>query len=203
MKAAAIYGAGGHARVISSILRASGISILGFFDDSYDGSGEQIQGKPILGTFADITNFQEHINAVYIAIGDNKTRKHAFETLETENFDMPPLIHPGAFLENDVLVGKGSVVCMGATLATEVKVGRCCIVNTGASVDHESRLGDFVHIAPKAAIAGRVTIGDESFVGIGAAVAEKLALGDRVIVGANSVVLANVPSDTRALGVWH
>ena len=39
--------------------------------------------------------------------------------------------------------------------------------------------------------------------GIGAVVAEKRSLGNRVIVGANSVVLADVPSGTKVLGVWH
>jgi hypothetical protein len=64
-------------------------------------------------------------------------------------------------------------------------------------------LADFVHIAPQAGLAGRTKIGKRSFFCMGAMVAEKIVIGDDVVVGANSVVLKNVLTGSKILGVYH
>jgi hypothetical protein len=45
----AIYGAGGHARVVASIIRRLGGTVLGYFDDSFRGV-EAIDGSPLMET---------------------------------------------------------------------------------------------------------------------------------------------------------
>ncbi len=197
----AIYGAGGHARVLASILHQLKLPILGYFDDSFDGP-EIIQGAPILGQFGDIVKYREKASSAVLAIGDNALREKAFNFLQQEGFSMPPLIHPSAIVESDVTIGEGTVICIGATVGTEVRIGNGVILNSGSLVDHECHISNFVHLAPKAAIAGRASIGRKTFIGINASIANNIKVGEEVTIGAGSIVLRNVPERTKVLGVY-
>lgn len=198
----AIYGAGGHARVISSIIRACGGQAYGFFDDSFAGP-ESIQGAPLRGTFHDMDQALLATKYAALAIGDNRKRREAFLLLQQWGFHLPALLHPHARIEADARIGEGTVVCLGAILGTESVVGRGVIVNTGATIDHESSVGDFSHIAPGAVIAGRTKVGAGVFVGMNASIADGLCIGDGAIIGAGSVVLCDVPEGVKILGLHH
>ncbi len=196
----AIYGAGGHARVLASILHALNLPILGYFDDSFAGP-ENIQGAPVLGRFNDIVKFREKASSAVLAIGDNTLREKAFHFLKQEGFSIPPVIHPGAIVESDVTIGEGAVICIGAVIGTEAKIGIGAIINTGGLVDHESEIGDFVHLAPGAAVAGRTSVGHGTFVGMNASIADKICIGRNSLIGAGSVVLRDVPDNHKVLGL--
>ena len=202
-KGAAIYGAGGHSRVISSILNALNAPVIGFFDDFRKKPLEYIQEAPVLGCFSEILKFRENITSVYLAIGDNKERRKSYCFLEENDFFMPALVHPGAYVEAGAVIENGTVVCVGAVVGTEAIVGKGVIVNTGSSVDHEARIFDFSHIAPGAVIAGRSIVGPGSFVGINASVRDKVVLGEGVTVGAGAIILSDVPNHKTVVGVWH
>lgn len=197
----AIMGAGGHGRVVASILRANHINIHGFFDDSYSESSEVIQGAPLLGRFDDIVKFRENIQKVYLALGNNLIRKKYFDFLSENNFLLPSILHPTAIIESDADIDSATAICLGTIVGTEVKIGKGCIINTACSVDHESAIGDFVHLAPKVAIAGRSSIGDYTFVGINTAIADKLTIGKNVVIGAGSVILSDVLDGAKIFGV--
>jgi sugar O-acyltransferase (sialic acid O-acetyltransferase NeuD family) len=198
----AIYGAGGHARAVANICKLIGKNIYGFYDDCFC-KEEEIFGAPQKGCFNAIVRDRKEISEVYLAIGNNERREESFYFLENHGFIMPTLIHPKSFIESNVVIGRGTVVCIGAILCTDVKIGEGCIINTGSTVDHETLIGNFVHLAPQVAVAGRVEIGDNVFIGIGANVADKLKVGKRSIIGAGSTVLSDVPENGKALGVWH
>jgi sugar O-acyltransferase (sialic acid O-acetyltransferase NeuD family) len=197
----AIIGGGGHARVVASILRAKGVDIHGFFDDSYSGSLEIIQGAPLLGRFDDIVNFSDAFQAVYLALGSNLIRKNYYDFLSEHDFLLPSFFHPTAIIESDVSIDCATAVCLGGIVGAEVKIGKGCIINTGCSVDHESIIGNFVHLAPKVAVAGRTSIGSYTFVGINTAIADKLTIGKNVTIGAGSVILTDVPDGAKVFGV--
>lgn len=201
-KGAAIIGAGGHARVIASILRSANIAFDGFFDDTFY-EDEAIQGAPVLGVFDDVNKWKNQIDDLYLAIGDNLRRRDFFRRYKAENFHFPPLIHPNGLVENDAFIDEASVVCLGAILGTECKVGIGTIINTGAAIDHESEIGDFVHLAPKVIVAGRSRIGENTFVGMNASIADKIRIGKNVVIGAGSVVLKDVKDNIRVCGVYR
>jgi len=197
----AIYGAGGHARVLASLLHQLNVPILGYFDDSFDGP-EIIQGGTVIGRFNDIIKFREKASSAVLAIGDNILREKAFHFLKNEGFSMPPVIHPGAIVESEIKVGQGTVICIGAVIGTEVKIGNGAILNTGCLVDHESKIGDFVHLAPGVAVAGRTSVGYGTFVGINASISNKIQIGNKSVIGAGSIVLRDVLDNQKILGVY-
>lgn len=202
-KQAAILGAGGHSRVISSILKANNINIFGIFDDSYSGLAETIKGSPLLGQFDDIMRFREDIDSVYLALGDNLLRRKHFNYMIKKGFLMPQLIHPTAIIESDAVISKATTVCLGAIIGTEATIGKGCIINSGCSVDHESSIGDYVHLAPHVSIAGRTSIGDNTFVGINATIADKITIGKNVLIGAGSVILSDVRDGEKIIGIYR
>jgi len=202
-RGAAIYGAGGHGKVVASILRARGIPIMGFFDDAYTGPDQEVQGIPVIGKCSDILNYRDRITAAYLAVGDNLARSKALKEIHREGIKLPALIHPKAHVEPDAVINDGTVICMGALVGTEASVGRGCILNTGCCLDHESTLGDMVHLAPQVAVAGRTSVGELTFVGMGAVIAQGLTIGSRVVIGANSVVLRDVAEGSKVVGVHH
>lgn len=201
---AIVIGAGGHARVIGSILHRLNIPVEGYLDAAYKpGVNEDIKYGRLVGHTDDLGKYSPDRYAVYLAIGDNLKRAQLVEQALQGGYQMPALIHPDSHMELDCRIGEGSVVCLGALLATEVSVGRGAIINTGASVDHEAEVGDYTHIAPKAVIAGRAKIGRSVFVGIGVCIAQGLSIGDNSVIGAGSIVLKDVPANSRIIGVHH
>ncbi|MGH7831928.1 MAG: acetyltransferase [Candidatus Binatia bacterium] len=197
-----VVGAGGHARVILSLLeRLERWQIMGVLDRRSSGNGEGVDGHRIIGSWQDLGSARQRADYAVIAVGDNRQRKALYDSFKKAAFEIPILIHPSAYVDPSATLGEGCVVCMGSLIGTDVTVGSNSIVNSGAIVDHECRLENDVHIAPGVRLAGRVAIGEGTFVGIGATVIDKIRIGRGVVVGAGSVVLSDLPDGAVAYGV--
>lgn len=198
-----IVGAGGQARVVSSILAYySDFEVVGFLDRVLDSIGEKIGSNTVIGDHSRLPQLLiDGVQHGFIAVGDNKIRAEHFLKLLNMGFQLPNLIHPTSFIEQDVTYGNGNLFAARSVLGTNVQLGNDCIINTGAIIDHETEIGNHVHIAPSVSVAGRVTIENYSFIGIGATVKEYITIGENVTVGAGAVVLADLPDNVVAVGV--
>jgi UDP-N-acetylbacillosamine N-acetyltransferase len=202
MKRALIIGAGGHARVIASLLADQAeFEIAGILDSSTDFLGQKIGADKIVGSFDDLQAWcDKGVKSVAIALGDNQERAEWHARADQLGLDIVSLQHPTSIVEKSVQLGRGVIICAGSILAADVKVGEGVIVNTGAIVDHESSLGDFCHIAPGCRLAGRVSVGNAAFVGIGSSIRDNISIGKNSILGAGSVVISSIPDDVTAHG---
>lgn len=198
-----IIGAGGHCRVVLSILRFyRNFNVIGIADRDSKNIGEEISGSVIKYLWNDFTEiYEKGTRYTVIAIGDNNERKEIFSRLSSIGFEIPTIIHPSAIIEKDAVLGNGCVICMGVKIGTQVTIGKNGIVYTGSIIDHEAKIGDHVFLAPGCNIAGRVTIGDSSFVGIGSTIKEKIIVGDKAVIGAGSVVISDISDNTTVAGV--
>jgi len=199
-----ILGAGGHAQVVADILlqaRAAGASAhpIGFLDDDPALAGTAIMGLPVLGTIAQLDEFDH--DAVIVAIGDNRTRAHLFESVQAQGEQIVNAIHPAAVLAPDVRLGEGVMICAGVVVNTGTVIGDNVILNTGCTVDHHNHIGNHVHIAPGVHLGGDVTIGEGTLVGIGASVIPQRTVGAWSVIGAGSVVTKDIPAQATAVGV--
>lgn len=174
-----IIGAGGHARVIASML---------------SGPAEFVTTTPasedaLLGALVGENPGAEF----YLGVGANRDRRRVAEKLRALGARLPACIAPNAFVARDAVVEDGAVICLGSQIGSRAKVGFACIVNTLSSVDHDGRLGDYSQVTAGVTLAGTVTVGKSCFFGIKSAVIPNITLGDDVAVMAGALVTKNVP----------
>jgi UDP-N-acetylbacillosamine N-acetyltransferase len=198
-----IVGAGGHARVVASILALDpDILIVGVADRTEEHFGERVGSSQVLATFEQ-TDVWERLGAAAaaIAIGDNKERAAMFDRLTAAGWPIAQAIHPTAIIEASAVLGQGCVACAGSIVGAEAVLGDNVLINTAATVDHESRVGAHAHIGPGVVLAGRTCIGELSFIGAGSTIRDGVIVGARTVVGCGSVVVDNLPDGVIAFGV--
>ena len=76
-------------------------------------------------------------------MGDEDIRREWTLKLSGMGYIMPTLIHPTAFIPDDVQIGSASVICARATIGTLVKLGRGVIVTSGSIVPRKTRIPDW------------------------------------------------------------
>lgn len=193
----AVIGAGGHAKVVISTLRAAGFEVVGVYDDDPSKQGHRVAEVPILGSVAQI--HPGATEALVIAIGNNAQRRHVAERLSFVPWRT--VVHPHAYVHESVKIGPGTVVFAGAVIQPDTIIGRHCIINTGATIDHDCSLGDFTHVAPGCHLAGEVDLAEGVFMGIGSVVIPGISIGEWTTVGAGGVVVTGLPPHQVAVGV--
>jgi sugar O-acyltransferase (sialic acid O-acetyltransferase NeuD family) len=193
----AVIGAGGHAKVVISTLRAGGLDVVGVYDDDPAKRGQQIAKVPVIGLVAEIHSGTA--GAFVIAIGSNALRRQVAERLSFVRW--LTVVHPNAYVHGSVKVGPGTVVFAGAVIQPDTIIGRHCIINTGATVDHDCSLGNFTHVAPGCHLAGEVSLAEGVFMGIGSVAIPGIKIGEWTTVGAGGVVVTDLPPRQTAVGV--
>lgn len=194
-----LIGAGGHSKVVISILRRNNETIVGIIDDNRMGKWGEID---ILGNVSQIpTILKKYPHAKYIVtIGDNGVREKITTMCKSYPICYGNAIDPSAIIGEQVYIGEGSVVMPGAVINSDVQIGRHSIINTSASVDHDCIIGDFVHISPGVNLAGNVKVGNLSHIGIGSCSIQNILIGQKVIVGAGATVINNIEDNLRVVG---
>lgn len=199
-----IWGAGGHAKVVTEILELDGGWVIAGYLDGVDPERWRtaFEGYPILGGLEALAELrQRRVGHIALAIGDNQARRRAGEAAQAMGFELVTAIHPHAYVSAKAVLGKGVVCAAGSVVGPASVVSEGVIVNTGAIVDHDCKLGSYSHIAPGAKLAGNVEVGAGAWIGLGAAVLEKMRIGEMTMIGAGAVVTKNIPSGMVAFGV--
>jgi len=198
----AIFGAGGHGKVVLDlVLKIGGHEVIGFFDDDINLKGKMIGDYEILGTFDDIMSMSDRITDVVVALGNNELRMELTEKAASHGFGTPSLVHPSAVIGYKVEIGKAVQIMARCVVNPFATIGKGSIINTGASVDHDDRIGNYCHILPGAHIGGTVTVGDLSYVGMGSSLIENTTIGKNVMIAAGTVVIEDVPDNVLVAGV--
>jgi UDP-perosamine 4-acetyltransferase len=178
MKRAFIFGAGGHARVIASLL---------------DREVTFVDQQDERAFFEKIDQVREA--EIYLGIGDNRIRRRIFEELLANGFTPATCVAPTAFVANTAKIGPGTVICPGAAVMAGATVGADVIINTNSSVDHDCKIGDHTQITVGVTLPGSVTVGENCFFGVKSATFPKITIGDNVIVRGGALVIKDVPDN--------
>ena len=202
-----IYGAGGHAKTVISLLRLLGWEIAGIIDDGV-AAGTVVSGVQVLGGAEKLPGLRaegiEHaVNAVG-GIGNYTIRWNIFERLRRLSFRFPTLIHPTAFVEDSVSLADGIQVLAQSYISSESTVGFGTLINAGVVISHDGKIGQCVNLSPGAMLAGEVTVEDFAQIGMGATINLGLTVGSRARVGNGATVKADVPAEGRGYAgtVW-
>lgn len=198
MKRLAIFGAGGHGKVVADTAALCGWTSISFYDDRSDGKSHG--PWEVVGSFDQLLLDLNQFEGVFVALGNSKLRSDKLKFLKGAGAKITSIIHPFSYISPYSSVGIGSVVMAGAVINIASSIGEGCIVNTGATIDHDCQVGMYSHICPGAHLAGTVTVGHHSWIGIGSAVSQEINIGSGVTVGAGSVVIDAVPDNLVVVG---
>ncbi|MGY5449795.1 acetyltransferase [Agarivorans sp. MS3-6] len=201
MKSIAIYGAGGHAKVVVDIAKQLGYTHIVLFDERWQQLG-LIEACSVKGDWQALLRYlaDKPSSDVHVAIGNNHTRLDKIAQLERLAYQQPVLVHPRAYVSDSASIGLGSVIMANATVSVNCRIGRGVIINHNSSVDHDGHCADGVHIAPGAHLAGEVSVGRASMLGIGSCIIQGIIIKADVIVGAGSVVVKDVKHAVKVYG---
>lgn len=197
-----VYGAGGHAQVVSDVVRSQGWTVRHIINDypgnHHPASRDLVPGIRLLGP----EHYPPPDVPVVMAVGRNGERSELVTMLE--GLDVPAVfrqaVHPSALIASTSTLGEGTVVLHGAVVQPNARVGRHVLINTAASVDHDCVVGDFVHVSPHATLCGHVEVGEGTHIGAGAVVIPSVRIGRWCRIGAGAVVISDVPDHVTVVG---
>jgi sugar O-acyltransferase (sialic acid O-acetyltransferase NeuD family) len=201
----AIFGAGGMGREVLQVIRDINAlrptwSCAGFVVDSGFKGEATVAGLPVAGGIEWLAaNPGVH---VVVAVGASAPRRQVTERIRNQCANpFAVLIHPRAWIGENVQVGAGSVICAGALLTTDITIGEHVHVNIGSSISHDTVLGDFVTLNAGVRLAGNVHLHEGAEAGTGSIVIPRCAVGRWSILGAGAVVTGPVLENCTVAGV--
>jgi sugar O-acyltransferase (sialic acid O-acetyltransferase NeuD family) len=199
-----IFGAGGFGREVLQLIRDINRihrtwNCLGFIVDSSFNDRSSIHGLPILGGSEWLANNPDV--QIIVAVGSSSDRWRITNRIRSQcDNSFAVLIHPRAWVGDNVEIGCGSVVCAGALITTDIKIAQHVHVNIGSTVGHDAQLGNFVTLNPSVNISGKVTLHTGTEVGTGSVVIPACTIGEWSIIGAGSVVTKSIKENCTAVG---
>lgn len=183
-----IFGAGGHARSLISLLKNSEFKISGIYDDSFNPTVKEfINSIEIKGVLTSYNSTKR----VALAFGDNFIRRKLFLKYHKDLYEQT-ICHPRSFVDETVEFGQSNFIFAYVVINSNAKIGDNNIINTGAIIEHEVEIGSHNHVSVGSIICGRSKIGNNCFLGAGAVIIDKVNICDDVIIGANSVIINSI-----------
>lgn len=186
-----IIGASGHGKVCADVAELNGYDEIEFLDD--DPELSHCGRYPVVGK-----TDKKVDGSVFVAIGNNKVRKHFCEKYKDQ---LVTLIHPSAVIASDVFIGRGTVIMADAVINPGTSIGDGVIINTSSSIDHDNIVGSYTHIAVGAHTAGTVTVGENVWLGIGAIISNNITICSNCTIGAGAVVIKDIEVPGTYIGV--
>lgn len=197
-----LIGAGGHARVLLSMLLLLGYKVRGFAD--LDDSRTELLGISRIGDDNAVLEYDTGqvrlVNGVG-SIGSITDRLRVFELFRARGYTFASIMHPSAIIAPETHLADGVQIMAGAILQTGCVVHENSIINTGAQLDHDCIVHAHAHVAPGAVLSGGVHVGARAHVGAGATLIQGVRVGADSIIGAGAVVLSDVPESCTVVGV--
>ncbi|MFJ8246325.1 acetyltransferase [Peribacillus asahii] len=196
-----VIGNGGHAKVVIDIANNNGYKIVACLDDKFEKliNNNEVYFGPI-DAISYIREIYQDVKVI-IALGNNKLRKSIFEKIKVPLEEYAVLVHSSTIISSDVSIGFGSVVMPGVVINSNSQIGVNSIINTSSIIEHDSIIGDFVHIAPNSTITGSVIIENGTLVGASSTLIPGVRVGQWSVLGAGSIVVKNIPSNVKAMGI--
>ena len=199
-------GAGGHAKVVTEILRSHrSYELIGLLDPKPELRGKTVLGVPVLGDDDLLPALKsDGIRHFFVGLGgagNTRPRQRLFDLALQYGMKPVDAIHLQAIVSPSVELGEGVTIMAGAVINACARLGVNVIVNTGAIVEHDCVIGDHVHIATGAQLASTVQVGIGAHIGAGATVKQCITIGEGATVGAGAVVVKDVPPHAVVVGV--
>lgn len=138
-----------------------------------------------------------------IAIQDSINRERIAIECERAGGDSFSFVHPSCSNQNNnEISADGIVIAEFCVIMPNCKIGRFVHINSFCYVGHDVTIGDFATLTHHIGLNGGVTIEEHAFIGVGATIMPNVRIGRHAKIGMNATILADVPPNTTAVGVW-
>ncbi len=181
----AIFGYGGHSKVIIDIAIKNKFNEIDIYDDNP-------KLKNVMGNLDDLIQSKDNYNGYFVAIGINKIRMNIYNKIKKTGLKPVTLVHPSANISSNVVIANGVCVMAGCSINSNTNIHEGCIVNTNSSIDHDCNIREFSHICPGVNIAGSVNIGELVFIGIGSNIVNNLKISSETRIKAGTTVIKSI-----------
>jgi len=177
------------------------IEIGGFFDDDWTKVGKDFHGYKVFGTSADLLALPRG-TAVVIGIAFPSLKQHLVQLLcDRNSFEYPSLIHNRAWHSSKIDIGNGVIIYPGCSINYGCAIDSFVVINMNCAIGHNCSIGKYSSLSPGVNLGGYTSVGELCEIGIGAASRQSTKIGDSVVVGGQSMVLGEVPSNSKVKGV--
>lgn len=137
---------------------------------------------------------------VFLGVGNNHLRRKISLHLLSNGVNICSSIHTNAYISPTVKIGMGTVIMANVAINARSIIGDSSICNTSCVIEHECQIGNYTHIGPGSVLAGNVHVLDNTFIGANVTVKEGVKIGMNVLVGAGSVVIRDIPDNSKVVG---
>lgn len=201
-----VYGASGFGKEVMPLVRQQfphlATEQFVFIDDS--NNMQQLNGYKVL-SFDQFIQHKASIKKVTIAIANSKVREELIEKLNTESIQHLDVKAENVIRLDDVMIGKGSILCPFVCLTSNIKIGKFFHANIYSYIAHDCIIGDYVTFAPGVKCNGNIIIEDHAYIGTGAVIKQgtpdkPLVIGKGAVVGMGAVVTKSVPAGVTVIG---
>ena len=202
MKKILILGAGGFGRELLQWIKDINAvkptwEIVGFLDDNLHALDEYAHDTEVVGTIKDWQPKEDEEFA--LAFGSPELKRKIVALMKAKGAQFATIIHPTAMLSEFAEYGEGFIMFPYSKLSCNSKVGDF-VTLLSTPIGHDTVIGDYSVISGGCNIVRNVTIGKDVFVAAGVCVAQDIQIGDSAYLGMGSVVLKNVPPESKTFG---
>ncbi|MCW8129550.1 MAG: acetyltransferase [Planctomycetota bacterium] len=195
-----MFGAGGHARVVTDAARLSNWRVEGCW------APDAAEGLLHLGSDADLERtldrwMEGHFHVAVGGLPGETLRRTILERWEPKALTWANIIHPTAWVSPRAHLGWGIYIGANAVVNAGARLGNHVLINTGAIVEHDCKLDEGVNLGPRAVVGGGVHAGPWSYLALGCCVRNHLSIGANAVVGMGAVVARDVEENTMVMGV--
>ncbi|MCC5797758.1 MAG: acetyltransferase [Methylophaga sp.] len=196
-----IFGAGGHAKSVISVIHDEGLwDVVGLVTDNHGHVVKAVMDYPVFqGREHLLRLFSDGVKHAFIAVGDDSFRQKISPQLKELGFELVNIIHPTALVMSGAMLEDGILLHAYSLVGAESKIASGVIIQPYVSIGHESHIGAYSQLSPGARVGGDCRIGTCCFLGPNAVVFPKVSIGDFVSIGANSTVNKDVPDHQTIL----
>ena len=137
---------------------------------------------------------------IVIAIADVNLRKKIFDKLNLKKINLFNYIHDTAIIGNNVIFGRGNIICPNVVFTTNIKIGNSNIFNINSTVGHEVKIDSFNTFNSHCDITGCSTIKKNNYFGSSVILLPKCKVGNNNKISAGSVGYKGIKENSVYLG---
>ena len=172
-------------------------NILGFLDDNPNVLDGFLCKYQIIGTIKD---HEPRTDVKYaMGIASPAVKKLIGSALIEKGAQFASIIHPSVHVYSEYELGVGLVAYPNAKIATGCKIGNFVTLQS-TILGHDAVLEDYVTVSSSCGITGGTKLHEGCFIGDHACIAVGMEIGAWAYVGIGSVVIREVPENTRVFG---